>query len=101
MVLFLNILLILIGIAVLKIILISIFFYKEIRNAQKKDPAARSFLEILLLYQGLHALVSYRIAHFFYKLRLYFLARLISQISRFTTGIEIHPGAKIGQWSFY
>ncbi len=97
---FLNILFLLIGIVILKIILISIFFYKEIRNAQKKDPAARSFLEIVLLYQGLHALVSYRIAHFFYVLRLYFLARLISQVSRFTTGIEIHPGAKIGQGLF-
>lgn len=94
---FLNILFLLIGIVILKIILISIFFYKEIRNAQKKDPAARSFLEIVLLYQGLHALVSYRITHFFYGLRLYFLARLISQVSRFTTGIEIHPGAKIGR----
>lgn len=100
MVLFLNILFVLIGIIILKIILISIFFYEEIRNAQKKDPAARSFLEIVLLYQGLHALVSYRIAHFFYVLRLYFLARLISQISRFTTGIEIHPGAKIGHGLF-
>lgn len=85
---------------ILKIILISIFFYEEIRQAQKKDPAARSFLEVLLLYQGLHALISHRTAHFLYKLRLFFLARLISQISRHMTGIEIHPGARIGRGFF-
>lgn len=95
--LFLNILFVLIGIAALKFILIYIFFYKEIRNAQKKDPAARSSLEIIILYQGLHALIGHRIAHFFYILRLYFLARLISQVCRVITGIEIHPGAKIGR----
>lgn len=93
----LNIILILLGLFVLKITLISIFFYSEIRNAQAKDPAAKSFLEIVLLYQGLHALVAYRVAHFFYKMHLFFLARLISQLSRFTTGIEIHPGARIGK----
>jgi len=51
----------------------------------------------LFLYQGLHALISHRLAHFLYRCRLFFLARLISQISRFFTGIEIHPGAKIGR----
>jgi len=96
----LQILLILIALSIIKIILISIFFYGEIKAAQKKDPAAKSFLEILLLYQGLHALVAYRISHSFYKLRLFFLARLISQISRWLTGIEIHPGAIIGKRFF-
>lgn len=100
MALCLSILLILIGLFILKIILISIFFFNEIRAAQKKDPAARSFLEVLLLYQGLHALISHRIAHFFYKIHLFFLARLISQISRHFTGIEIHPGAQIGKGFF-
>ncbi len=100
MILFLNILFVLIGIIILKIILISIFFYEEIRAAQKKDPAARSFLEVLLLYQGLHALISHRIAHFFYKLRFFFLARLMSQVFRHITGIEIHPGAQIGKRFF-
>ncbi len=100
MIYILKILLILIILLILKLVFISIFFYKEIRAAQSKDPAAKSFLEVLLLYQGLHALVSYRIAHFFYKIRLFFLARLISQLSRFTTGIEIHPGAKIGERFF-
>jgi serine O-acetyltransferase len=81
----------------LKVILISILFFSEIRAAQDKDPAARSFLEVLLLYQGLRALISHRIAHSLYKMHLFFLARLISQLSRFFTGIEIHPGAQIGK----
>lgn len=84
----------------LMLILIAVSFRTEIKAAQKKDPAARNFLEVLLLYQGLHALVHYRIAHFFYRLRLFFIARLISQISRHLTGIEIHPGARIGKGLF-
>lgn len=94
------ILVILIAVFIAKIVLISIFFYDEIRCAQKKDPAARSFLEVLFLYQGLHALVSYRIAHLLFKMRLFFLARFVSQVARFTTGIEIHPGAQIGKCLF-
>lgn len=95
-----NILLIIAAIFIARNILISIFFYGEIRSAQKKDPAAKSFLEVLLLYQGLQAQVNYRVSHFFYKMRLFFLARLFSQIGRFVTGIEIHPGAKIGKRLF-
>ena len=64
---------------------------------QKRDPAARSKLEIFLLYQGVHAIINHRIAHFFYRHRMRFLARVVSQWSRFWTGIEIHPGAKIGR----
>lgn len=64
---------------------------------QKRDPAARSKLEIFLLYQGVHAIINHRIAHFFYRHKLRFLARMVSQWSRFWTGIEIHPGAKIGR----
>jgi len=97
---FLQIIIILLALFILKILLISVFFYEDIRAAQKKDPAAKSFLEIVFLYQGLHALVSYRVAHFFYKLHLFFPARLLSQLSRFATGIEIHPGAKIGKRFF-
>lgn len=100
MIFILKISLILIALFLLKVILIWIFFYEEIKQAQKKDPAAKSFLEVLLLYQGLHAIIHYRIAHFFYKLHLFFLARLISQVSRHFTGIEIHPGAKIGEGLF-
>ncbi|MDP2906265.1 MAG: serine O-acetyltransferase [Candidatus Omnitrophota bacterium] len=90
----------LIILAILKLVLIAIFFYGDIRAAQERDPAAKSFVEILLLYQGLHALVSHRVAHFLYGIRLYFFARFISQVTRFTTGIEIHPGAKIGKRFF-
>src|SRR4030042_1417556 len=84
----------------LKILFISLFFYRDIKAAQKRDPAARSFLEIILLYQGLHSLISHRVAHFLYRIHFFLLARLISQISRFITGIEIHPGAKIGKRFF-
>jgi len=73
---------------------------EDINNVFKKDPAARSWLEVLLLYPGLQALWLHRIAHFFYTLNLYFIARLISHIARFLTGIEIHPGAKIGRRFF-
>ncbi|MFH1269704.1 MAG: serine O-acetyltransferase EpsC [Candidatus Omnitrophota bacterium] len=98
--LLLKILLIILALIVLRIIIISILFYKEIQAARAKDPAAKSFLEVLMLYQGLHALINHRIAHSLYKMRLTFMARLISQVSRHFTGIEIHPGAKIGK-SFF
>ena len=64
---------------------------------QKRDPAARSKLEIFLLYPGVHATLYHRLAHLCYQNRLKFIARCISQWSRFWTGIEIHPGAKIGR----
>jgi serine O-acetyltransferase len=82
---------------ILKAVVIMALFGEEVRTAQKKDPAARSVWEIILLYQGLHALIHYRVGHFFYERKLFFLARLISQYSRFFTGIEIHPGASIGK----
>lgn len=72
----------------------------DIKNVLKRDPAARNFLEVLLLYPTIHALIIYRIAHVFYKLNLKFIARLLSQIGRFFTGIEIHPGAVIGKGLF-
>lgn len=66
----------------------------------EQDPAARSYLEVILTYSGLHAIWAHRIAHALYKRKCYFLARFISQLSRFFTGIEIHPGAKIGRRLF-
>ena len=66
----------------------------------EQDPAARNYLEVILTYSGLHAIWNHRIAHAFYKKKFYFIARCISQISRFFTGIEIHPGAKIGRRFF-
>ena len=70
--------------------------YKDARNIMKKDPASRNVLEVIILYPGFHILVFHRFAHFLYKHKLLFLARLVSQIGRFFTGIEIHPGATIG-----
>ena len=70
---------------------------ETLRAYQARDPAARSRLEIFLLYPGVHAIIYHRIAHFLYCHRWFFLARFISQWSRFWTGIEIHPGAKIGR----
>ena len=63
---------------------------------QRRDPAARSKLEIFLLYPGVHAIINHRIAHWLYLHHRFFLARCVSQWSRFWTGIEIHPGATIG-----
>lgn len=74
--------------------------YEDACNIKEKDPAARNLFEVILLYSGFHALTLYRIAHFFYQHKLYFIARLISQIARFLTGIEIHPGAKIARRLF-
>src|SRR5579883_1796751 len=67
-----------------------------IQTIQREDPAAKSPLEILLCYPGLHAVLFHRVAHWFYRRRLYVLARFISHCARFLTGIEIHPGAEIG-----
>ena len=64
---------------------------------QRRDPAARSKLEIFLLYPGVHAVLFHRVSHWFYRHRLFFLARLNSQLARHLTGIEIHPGAHIGR----
>lgn len=74
--------------------------YEDAKNIKKKDPASRNILEVFILYPGLHILIFHRLAHFLYIHKLYFLARLISQAGRFFTGIEIHPGAKIGRRLF-
>ncbi len=70
---------------------------EDIRAYKRNDPAAHSTLEILLLYNGLHATIHYRIAHWLHLHHMRFLARWISQLSKFFTGIEIHPGATIGR----
>ncbi|GGA88493.1 serine O-acetyltransferase [Ornithinibacillus halotolerans] len=79
-------------------------FFKRMKEDMdvvfEQDPAARTYFEVFLTYSGLHAVWSHRIAHAFYKRKLFFIARTISQISRFFTGIEIHPGAKIGRRFF-
>lgn len=73
---------------------------KEIHAVFERDPAAKSTLEVLLCYPGLHAILFHRLAHSLYKKKFFVTARFLSQISRFLTGIEIHPGAKIGEGLF-
>jgi len=72
----------------------------DIKCIQERDPAARNFVEIAMLYSGLHAIWGHRTAHWFWQRRLYLIARAISQFNRFLTGIEIHPAATIGS-SFF
>lgn len=74
--------------------------YLDAKNIKEKDPAARTILEVVLLYPGFLILVFYRISNVFYKYKMFFIARAISQFGRFLTGIEIHPGAKIGKRLF-
>ena len=69
----------------------------DLNRVMENDPAARSKIEVFLLYPTIHALIAYRVAHYMYTKKLFFLARFISQLSRFFTGIEIHPGATIGR----
>ncbi len=73
---------------------------EDIRAIKERDPAARNSFEIFFLYSGLHAIWWYRIGHFFYKHKMFGLARYVSQCGRFWTGIEIHPGATIGRGLF-
>ena len=73
---------------------------EDIATVFEQDPAARSVLEVVLTYSGLHAVWAHRIAHALFRNKLFFLARVVSQVSRFFTGIEIHPGAKIGRRFF-
>ncbi len=75
-------------------------FGGEIKATRERDPAARSDLEIVFLYAGFHAIILYRIAHCFLNFKIPLLPRAISQLGRFLTGIEIHPGAKIGKGLF-
>jgi serine O-acetyltransferase len=72
----------------------------DIKNILNNDPAARSSLEVFLLYPSIHAVLIYRITNTLYGKKMFFLARLLSQIARFFTGIEIHPGATIGKGLF-
>jgi serine O-acetyltransferase len=73
---------------------------EHIQAIKREDPAAKSALEVLLCYPGLHAVLIHRVAHWFYGHRWYVLARLVSQFARFFTSVEIHPGARIGKRLF-
>lgn len=77
-----------------------LFFYKDIKAIQEKDPAAKNVFEIVLLYSGLHAVIFHRIAHGLWRMHVPLLPRILSQFARFLTGIEIHPGARIGTGLF-
>ncbi len=72
----------------------------SLERVLQEDPAARNKWEVLLLYPGIHALLCHRLAHALHKRGFYFIARALSQLARFITGIEIHPGAKIGRGLF-
>ncbi len=74
--------------------------HRDIQSVLRRDPAARNALEVLLCYSGLHAIWMYRFAHWLWRHGFRLLARLLSQLARNLTGIEIHPGAKIGPGFF-
>ncbi|MGE5279574.1 MAG: serine O-acetyltransferase EpsC [Deltaproteobacteria bacterium] len=97
---FLQIVLFLIILLLAWIVFLLIAFRKEIDAIFDRDPAARNSLEVVLLYSGLHAVVYHRLARALLKLRVPIVPRLVSQIARFLTGIEIHPGAQIGPGLF-
>ncbi|MBE6538822.1 MAG: serine O-acetyltransferase, partial [Ruminococcaceae bacterium] len=73
---------------------------EEVVTFRERDPAAKSNAEVFLLYSGLHAILAYRVSHKLYLTEHYFSARAVSQMAKFFTGIEIHPGAKIGKRFF-
>lgn len=72
----------------------------DIKRVIETDPAAKNWIEVLILYPHMHAIIAHRIAHFMHSKKMCFMARFISQIARFFTGIEIHPGAQIGKGFF-
>jgi serine O-acetyltransferase len=74
--------------------------FEDIKAVFERDPAAKNIFEVLTCYSGLHAILAYRVAHFLFRLHIPFLPRVISQVSRFFTGVEIHPGANIGKGFF-
>jgi len=80
--------------------LMALIFSEEIKATKEKDPAAKGHVQIIFLYSGLHAIMIHRLTHGLWQWKLLFLARWLSQVGRFLTGIEIHPGAQIGQGLF-
>ncbi|MDD5019090.1 MAG: serine O-acetyltransferase [Candidatus Omnitrophica bacterium] len=100
MIIFLNIFLILLTVLLAWIIFVLIVFKREVDAVFDRDPAARNYLEVVLLYAGVQALVMHRIAHALYRAKVPFLPRWLAQVSRFLTGIEIHPAARIGEGLF-
>ncbi len=97
---FLTMIFMVLLVGVLGVLVIALFFSQTIKETQEKDPASKGYLEIVLLYAGLHALIAHRVARYLWNLKIPLFPRLLSQISRFFTGIEIHPGASIGRGLF-
>jgi len=98
--LILNFVLLILIVVLLYLVIVSLFFKKTIKATFERDPAATNFLEVLLTYSGLHALILYRISHRLHKMKIPFFPRFISQSAKFFTGVEIHPGAEIGEGFF-
>lgn len=92
--------LIILAVIFLFFLIVGVVFRKEVKACFERDPAAVNFLEVLLTYSGLHAIISHRITHRLHRMKIPFIPRFISQVSRFITGIEIHPGAEIGKGLF-
>jgi serine O-acetyltransferase len=76
------------------------FLREDIQAVFERDPAVRSVIEVILCYPGFHAMMFYRVAHFFWERQFYLLGRFTSHLGRFFSGIEIHPGARIGKGFF-
>jgi len=96
----LSLIVILLGVPFMLLLVASVFFTKEIKAVFERDPAATNYFEVLLTYSSLHAIILHRVANRLYKSKVPFLPRFISQMSRFITHVEIHPGAQIGQEFF-
>lgn len=89
-----------ISIPIILLLIIYILGYDYFKSVKKRDPAARNYLQIILTYPGVHALFYYRIAHFFYLIKLKLISEIITYVARFLTHIEIHAGAQIGKRLF-
>ena len=97
---FLIFILLVLLVVLIYFVLVSFIFKKEIKATFERDPAATSYIEVLLTYPGLQAIIFYKIAHRLLKMGVPFLPRFTSQVARWFTGIEIHPGAEIGEGLF-
>lgn len=93
-------LIVIIAVFYVAVALLAVVFEEEVKAARGRDPAARGRLQIVLLYSGFHAIIFHRLSHLLWRMEIPFLARVISQLARFLTGIEIHPGARIGRGLF-
>lgn len=82
------------------VVFVAAVFADEINATKDRDPAATGYLQVILLYPGLHALIAHRINHVLWKMKVPFFPRAFSQLARFLTGVEIHPGATIGRGLF-